>query len=100
MKVQLQNRGTGEKARVRVTLSSGIQVRGYISKIDEVSFELTDNKKGQTTTISYADVQKLQGPGLSKHAKIGIGVGVGVAVVVVIAAVIAVQAAAKLNKLP
>ncbi len=38
-------------------------------------------------TISYADVQKVQGSGLSTGAKIGIGVGVAVAVVVVVFAV-------------
>ena len=57
----------------------GPEVKGYISNIEETSFTVTDKKTGQTTTIPYADVRKIQGPGLSKGDKILIGVGVGVA---------------------
>jgi uncharacterized membrane protein (Fun14 family) len=42
---------------------------------------------GQTTTIDYADVQKIQGPGLSMGAKIGIAVVVAVAVVAIVVGV-------------
>ena len=41
---------------------------------------MTDKKTGQTTTIPYADVRKIQGPGLSKGTKIVIAVGVGATV--------------------
>jgi hypothetical protein len=81
IKAEVQKRGIGEKSRVRVELMNGVEEKAYISKIEESSFTVTDNKTGQTTTISYADVQKIRGPGLSKGAKIAIGVGVGVAVV-------------------
>ena len=81
---EVQKRGTGEKSRVRIKLSNGTEARGYISKIDESSFEVTDKKTSQTTTISYSQVQKIQGPGLSKVEKVGIGVGVAAAVVVII----------------
>ena len=84
IKAEVQKRGVGEKSRVRVELMNGVEEKAYISKIEESSFTVTDNKTGQTTTISYADVQKIRGPGLSKGAKIAIGVGVGVAVVVAV----------------
>ena len=67
-----------------MTLGNGTTVTGYISKIDDSSFEVNGNKTGQPTTIAYTDVQKLQNPGLSRGEKIGIGVGVGVVVVAVI----------------
>ncbi len=80
IKAQVQKRGTGEKSKVRVTLANGTMVKGYISKIEESSFEVNGNKTGQATSISYTDVQKIQGPGLSTGVKVAIGVSVGLAV--------------------
>jgi len=94
VKDKVQKRGTGEKSRVNVKLVSGLEVKGYISKIEETSFTVTGKKTGQTTTVPYADVQKIRGPGLSKGDKILIGVGVGAAVVVIVGLVIV----SKINK--
>lgn len=88
VKDKVQKRGTGEKSRVNVKLVSGLEVKGYISKIEETSFTVTGKKTGQTTTVPYGDVQKIRGPGLSKNDKILIGVGVGVAVVVVVSVIL------------
>jgi hypothetical protein len=72
-KAEVQRRGVGEKSRVRVKLrNNGEEVKGYISHIDEASFQVTDPKSGQVSTINYADVQKVKGRGLSTGAKIGI----------------------------
>jgi hypothetical protein len=87
VKDQVQKRGVGEKSRVKAKLVNGTEVRGYISKIEETSFDVT-NKTGQTTTISYAEVQNIQGPGLSKGAKIGIGVAVAAGGLAIIAAIL------------
>jgi len=85
IKAKVQKRGIGEKSRVRAKLVNGAELRGYISKIEEASFTVTDKKTGQTTTISYADVQKIQGPGLSKAAKITlVAVGGGLLAVVLV----------------
>ena len=84
IKVQVQKRGAGEKSRVRVTLENGTMVKGYISKVEESSFDVNPNKTGQATSISYTDVQKIQGPGLSNVAKVGIVVVVGVAIVALV----------------
>ena len=80
VRTAVEKRGVGEMSRVKVTLNNKTQVKGYISKIDETSFGVTDIRTRQSTTIPYADVEKVGGPGLSKGAKIGIAVGVGVAV--------------------
>jgi len=84
-KAEVHKHGTGEKSKVRVTLGNGVTVKGYISKIEESSFDVIGNKTGQATSISYTDVQKIQGPGLSTGAKIGIGVAVAVVAVAVLA---------------
>lgn len=83
VRTKVQNRGTGKNSRVRAKLVNGTEVKGYISKIEEASFTVTDKKTGQTTTIPYADVQKIRGPGLSKGGVIAL-VAVGGAVVVLV----------------
>jgi sRNA-binding regulator protein Hfq len=85
IKAKVQKRGTGEKSRVKVKLANGTEVKGCVSKIEETSFTVTDKKTGQTTIVAYADVQKVQGPGLSKGGKIAlVAIGVGVVVLVAI----------------
>jgi len=78
VKAEVFKRGTGEKAKVKVKLRDGSELRGYISKADEQSFEV-QQKDGKSVTIPYADAASVRKPGLSKGAKIGIGVGVGAA---------------------
>jgi len=78
MRAKVLKRGTGEKAKVKVKLRDGSEVRGYVSKTDQDTFEVRD-KTGKSVSIAYADVVSVRKPGLSKGAKIGIGVGVGAA---------------------
>jgi len=87
IKAEVQRRGIGEKSRVKVRLRNKTQVKGYISKIEDASFDVTDKNTGRATTIPYADVEKVQGAGLSKGAKIGIIAGVAVVTFVVVIAV-------------
>jgi hypothetical protein len=82
IKADVQKYGTGEKARVNVTLRNKTQMKGSILQIEDSSFSITDTKAGGTKNISYADAERTQGAGLSKGAKIAIVVGVGVAAVV------------------
>src|SRR5438128_1933861 len=87
VKAEVQRRGIGEKSRVKVRLRNKTQVKGFISKIEDASFDVTDKNTGRATTIPYADVEKVQGSGLSKGAKIGIIAGVAVVTFVVVIAV-------------
>lgn len=87
VKAEVQKRGAGEKSRVKVRLRNKTEVKGHISKMDETSFAVTDEKTGQVVTIPYADVEKIGGPGLSKSTKIGIAVVVGLAVVGIVIAI-------------
>ena len=80
----VQRRGVSEKSRVKVKLRNKAEVKGYISRIEDASFDVTDKSTGQATNIPYADVERIQGAGLSKGAKIGIIVGVAVVIVVVV----------------
>lgn len=83
-KDQVQKRGSGEQSRVRVSLRDGTQVNGYISKVEEDSFEVTDRKSGRVVAINYKDVDKVKGSGLSKPAQVFIVVGIFAGVVAAI----------------
>jgi hypothetical protein len=88
IKAKVQKRGIGENSRVKAKLVNGAEVKGYISKIEQASFTVTDKKTGQSTSVLYADVQKIQGPGLSNGNKILIGVGVSVVVFGIVVGII------------
>ena len=90
IKAEVQKRCVGKESSVRAKPANGNEAKGYISKIEETSFTVTDKKTGQTITIPYADVQKIRGPGLSKGGKIALVV-VGVAVVVLVTIGVAVS---------
>lgn len=77
IKGDVAKRGTGKKARVKVKLQDGSNLKGYITQSGEDSFTLTDSKTKQATTLAYRDVTqvKKQG-GLSAVTMVGIGVGI------------------------
>src|SRR5947207_5137381 len=75
-KSEVQKRGIGERSRVKVTLRNKTEVKGYISQIDTNSFDVTDKKSGQSTTIPYEDAMRVHRNGLSMATKIVIGAGV------------------------
>ena len=61
VKTEVQKRGIGEKARVRVTLHDKSRQMGYISRFEDTSFSITDNKTGRVNNISYSDVDRISG---------------------------------------
>jgi hypothetical protein len=85
VKAEVLKRGTGEKARVKVKLRNGPEVRGYISKADQNTFDIR-GKNGENVTVAYADVLSLRKPGMSTGAKIGIAAGVAALVIAAAAA--------------
>ena len=84
IKTDVSRRGTGEKSKVVVSMKNGTRMKGYISQTDDDSFDLTNSKTKQITTVSYGDVAQVKKPGLSTGAKIAIGVGIAAAVTVVV----------------
>ncbi len=84
IKANVLKRGTGENQRIKVKMLNGTKMNGYISQAGEDSFNLTDSKTKQTTSIAYRDVAQVKGSGLSKGAKIGIGVGIAAGIAAVV----------------
>lgn len=75
-RIKIQKRGVGEKSRVTLRLRDRTEVKGYISQIEADTFQVTDWKSGQVTTVAYQDVTRIRGGGMSTGAKVAIGAGV------------------------
>ena len=66
--------GTGPEARVKLKLRDGSKLKGYVSHIDEDSFQVTDERRGTVTTVAYTQVRRVQVPGHPVAKKILEGV--------------------------
>ena len=83
IKTAISKRVAGDKTRVELKLTSGVESKGRLNQAGTDDFTFTDEKTGNLT-LAYADVERVKGRGLSTGAKIGIIVGVAAVVVVVI----------------
>jgi hypothetical protein len=88
-KSEIQRRGVGEHAKVRVVLRNGSEIRGWVSRTEDESFEVTDHKTGRITAIAYNDVEGVHGPGLSHAAQVTLGIAVVAAAVILIVLAVA-----------
>ena len=80
IKIQIARLGVGEKARATITLKNGTKTKGYLYSAGDDDFVIRDRKTDKPTTISYADVARVQpdkGHSKAKHLALGIGIGVG-----------------------
>ena len=68
--------GVGESARVEVKLLDGTKLRGYVKEAGADGFVVVDRKTGAATSVSYAQVSKLGGRGMSNGTKVVIVLGV------------------------
>ena len=84
VKVNVLKLGTGEAARVKVTLRDKTKLDGYVSAVGEEGFSVTDLKTGVATTVAYPQVKSVKGNNLSTGAKIAIGVGIAATVIFLI----------------
>jgi uncharacterized protein YdeI (BOF family) len=82
VKARMQKIGVGERTVVRVKLKDGTELRGYLSRIENDSFTITDKTTKKATSASYGDVASLKGKGLSTRAKVVIVVAIGVVVTI------------------
>ena len=80
VKIKIAKIGLGEKAKAKITLKDGRQIKGYIARADEEDFVIRDRKTDSPTTVRYADVAKVEkssGHSTARNLAIGIGIGVG-----------------------
>ena len=86
VKAEVQKRGIGKQSRLKVTLRDQTEVKGYVSQIGDTSFQITNPKTQDVTTIAYADVKKVRRPGLSRSVGTAIVVGVAAAALLILLA--------------
>ena len=86
VKAEVQKRGIGKQSRLKVTLRDQTEVKGYVSQIGDTSFQITNPKTQDVTTIAYADVKKVRKPGLSRSVGTAIVVGVAAAALLILLA--------------
>ena len=60
VKKRIAKLGTGAEAKLQVKLQDKTKLKGYVSKIGEDSFALTDPKTNAETNVSYANVTQLK----------------------------------------
>lgn len=89
IKTDVARRLRDEKTNVTVRLRNGSELKGRITKAADNMFTIRE-KTGSQRDISYADVTKVNGKGLSKGAKFGILTGI-LAGAVIIGAIISMK---------
>ena len=80
VKAEVVKRLNKKEEHVKVRLRNGTEVRGYITQTSDSGFTLFIEKTKTATDIAYADVQHVEGRGMSKTKKIAIAVGIGAAI--------------------
>jgi hypothetical protein len=76
--------GAGKDAAISVKLRNKTKLKGYVSRIEEEAFVITDVKTGAETRVAYGDVTQAKGNNLSTGAIIAIAVGVTVGVTLLV----------------
>ena len=90
IKADVVRRFRDEKRTVTLRLRDGSELTGRITQAAENWFSLKEKTTGAQRDISYADVTKVKGRGLSKGAKFGILTGI-IAGAVIIGALISLK---------
>jgi hypothetical protein len=90
IKVKIKKQGIGEHSRVTVGLRDSKdprnikELKGFVSKIDEESFAVTNLKTNETTTVAYRDAAYVRGKGLPTAVTVAIIAGAAVGVLLLI----------------
>ncbi len=90
IKTDIARRLRDQKTNVTVRLRNGLELKGRNTEAAENMFNLKEKDTRNQRAISYADVMKVKGQGLSKGAKFGILTGL-LAGAVIIGAVISMK---------
>ena len=88
VKSRIARLGIGAKAKATVKLKNGTKVKGYVAQAGEDDFVIRNRKTDAPTTISYADVLKVddnKGHSTARNVAIGVAVGVGVTILAIFA---------------
>lgn len=77
--------GTGTQAKIKVKLTDGTKLKGYVSEINAESFSVTNDKTGTVTEVNYGNAKQVKGNNLSTGVKIAIGLGILLGIIIAVA---------------
>lgn len=60
VKKRIAKLGTGSEAKLQVKLQDKTKLKGYVSKIEDDSFAMTDPKTNAETTVLYSNITQLK----------------------------------------
>jgi hypothetical protein len=72
VKAEIEKRHASNHANITLTMKDGRKVKGRILGVHQDSFDFYDRSTGNASTITFSDVKKVGGVGMSKGAKIGL----------------------------
>ena len=78
--------GTGTDAKIEIKLKDGTKLKGYVAEANNDQFIVTDSKSGQSTLVSYPQVQKAKGNNFSKRVIFGVAIVGAIIIVAILAA--------------
>lgn len=87
VKEKVKKLGSGDQAKVKVTLYNETTYQGYVKEANENDFVVV-NRSGDLNTVKYSDVKSIGGKNLSTGAKIAIGIGIGVGATILFLAIL------------
>lgn len=90
VKSEVAKRLDNKKARVKIKLHNGEELKGRIDQADDSTFTITQDKTSKKIELAYSEVAEVKGRGMGTLTKVGIVVGVAV-VVVAVAVVVALK---------
>lgn len=80
VKREIAKLGTGPDARINVKLRDKTKLSGYVNKLGEESFFVTEAKTGAETEVPYPNVTHVKGNNLHKGVVIAIALGIALAI--------------------
>ena len=86
-RTKLEKIGVGPSSRIEVKLRDGKKAKGYVSKLETDSFDVTESNSGATQTIAFAHVTQIKklNSGPSKRTWAIIGAAAVAAIIIGIA---------------
>jgi sRNA-binding regulator protein Hfq len=85
LKANIESQGVGEQSKIKLKLTNGTKIEGYISEINESGFTVVSKKDGKNITVAYPQVKQAKGNNWTAKNVIGIAILTGIFVVLIIA---------------
>src|SRR3712207_6819356 len=80
VRAKIDRLGTGQSARVRVTMRDRRKLSGYVREAGAEEFVVVEPRTGVVTASPYSQVRKVNPRELPRAARVAIGLGIGMGI--------------------